>query len=173
MASTDDVICAVIAAFDKNIRRKHRDQCFRGVFVEDGHEVHASECGHYPRAGILVIEWPVCAFEPPGGCIRIDRDDELIAQCFCLFKVIDMSPVEDIETTIGEHNRQPVTSPFLRLMREGILCHDLVFATHVCCRLGINGKASSAMRPKSTLQKICTEKYKMLANEKASSLEIP
>jgi hypothetical protein len=100
--TADDVLGAVVTAFDQDIRDERGDQLAWSVFVEGGHGVHAAEAGQDVESIVEVDDRPGLAFEAADRLVGVDPDDQLVTQVPCSEEVLDVTAVEEIEAPVGE-----------------------------------------------------------------------
>ena len=95
-----DLVEGIVTAFDEDIRFYGFDEFQRGVFIEDDDGVHHQEGSEEGGAGVLAIDGPLVAFEPAGGCIGVEANDEEVGFTCGIGERGDMSLMKDIKTSV-------------------------------------------------------------------------
>jgi len=102
--ASDDRVNSPVGAFREDIGLQSLDQIVRCGFVEDHHAVHACQRFEDLRALGLGGNGTSATLDLPDGTVRVQTDDQSIAQRPRLLKVSEMTDVQEVEYAVGEHD---------------------------------------------------------------------
>ena len=100
----DDVIGAPVCPFDQNVGLHLGDDCERRVFVEDDDGIDEPKRQENFDPLLRSIDRSIGAFVRAHRPIRVDTDDQRISELSCLVQVADVSWMQQVEHTVGEHD---------------------------------------------------------------------
>ena len=94
-----------VGALDEHVRLERADDLVRRVFVEDHHGVDRLEREQHLGALGLRRDRTPRALVRAHGSIRVDADDERVAEAPGLLEIADMPGMQQIEHAVGEDDR--------------------------------------------------------------------
>src|SRR3954469_5702477 len=98
--------------------------------------VDAAQGGEYLDAVLQVVDWPARTFEPADAVIRVDADDEQVAQRLGTVQVGDRAPVQDVEAAVGEHDPPSLLAVKVEAAQEAVEGTDVLsFRGHELAQL--------------------------------------
>jgi hypothetical protein len=101
----------VVASLDDYVWPYVDDQPKRGWIIENDDRVYRGECSEHTGTRRFIHDWAVRPFEIGYGAVAIDGNDEPVSKLARLFDHTDVPDVQEIESTIGEHNALTVLLP--------------------------------------------------------------
>ena len=126
LARANDGLGRIVAALDDDVGFDPTNQLERRVLVEDGDGIDGLEGGEDVRSFTLRPHGPLGSLETFDRGVAVDADNQRVATRTRAHEDVDVSGMQEIEDTIGEHDltRLPRTPRRERLPR-----HD--FSTRV------------------------------------------
>ena len=104
LGTSGDLLDPIIAALHQNVGKQLRDQLTRRVLAEKRDPIDAREAGEHVRAALFVVQWSLRSFQPTHGSVRIERDDEHVAERARREEILHVSRMQDIENAVGEYD---------------------------------------------------------------------
>src|ERR1051326_1535290 len=101
-----------IGSFDKDVREDCGDQFARRVLIEERNRVDGGESAGKFGPVVLVYEWTCGTFDPLYARIRVQRQDQDVAERSRAFKKPYVAGMENVVAAVCEDDRFPVTLPF-------------------------------------------------------------
>lgn len=120
----------VVASFRVNIGAQTTDFFVQARSGKDEDSIHATERGEEVGAVCFVIAGAAGAFQFAHGGITVDCDNQSVPQGGGLREVAGMSPVEEVETAVGQHHAVALRRRGLSVGDEGFEVED------ASCRIG-------------------------------------
>jgi len=99
-----DDVGGPVGTFDKYIRVNRQDGFQRSVFVKSTNVIHHLESFEDFSPFGLREDWPVGPLQSADRVVAIDRNNQRVAKLACAVEQIQVSGVNDVETTIGKDN---------------------------------------------------------------------
>jgi len=109
----DDLLFLVVGAFDEDIRLELLDDPLRRILVEKHDGVDPFQGADDLSARALVLHGPDGAFETLDRRIRVERDDQPIADRGGLFDQRGVPGMQQVEAAVGEADRISLGLPSL------------------------------------------------------------
>ncbi len=92
----------VVGAFGVDVRAEREQEFGDGRLVEDGDVVHGAQARDDLGALARGDEGAPLALQESHLLVRVDADDEQVAQALRRLKVTDVPDVQQVETAVGE-----------------------------------------------------------------------
>ena len=101
-ARADDGLGCIIPALHDHVRTQRFYQLQRRVLIERNDEIHRLESRQNVSAILRVANGTSGSFEPLHGSVGIDSNDQRITVCPRSGEQINVTPMQQIEDTVGE-----------------------------------------------------------------------
>lgn len=93
-----------VSSFYQHIGTNQVDKLLRGVFVEEGHPIHSFHRRKHNSPGELVLNRTPRALQSSNRIVRVQADNKNIALRFGKLEDLNMARMNQIETSVREHN---------------------------------------------------------------------
>ncbi len=117
--TADDGVVRPVRPLHEHIRLQFPDDGVRCLLVEDGHGVHALQGGEDLGTFVLGRDGAFGSLVPADRAVRIDRDDEQVAERARLLQVADVARMEQVEDPVGEDDALAAGAGACREVRGG------------------------------------------------------
>jgi hypothetical protein len=104
----DNVVHKPIGPLHKDIGDESTDQLTRRIFVKQADIVDNSQGRKNDSSVFLFDHRPIRAFQARDGTVCIESDNQDIPLSFCFGQVVNMTPMNYVETPVGENNAFPL-----------------------------------------------------------------
>ena len=78
------------------------DECLWRILVKNYNQIDKTKCGDDRGAAYFVLDRPAGSLELACRGVGIDPDDQPVDAAASLFKRVEMTTMQEIETAIGE-----------------------------------------------------------------------
>jgi hypothetical protein len=102
LVSPNNLMRPVIASFDQHVGEDGLDQVERRIFVKDSHRVDGFQSAQNLGTSVSGVQRTGRALEAPDASVRVEADDQKIAQGGRFPEKSDVPGVQKIEAAVGK-----------------------------------------------------------------------
>src|SRR3954469_3505716 len=130
---TDDLLARVIAAFYQYARLDFRNELYRSVLLEDHDKVDGFQRSQNFRTSTVVLNRTPIALQSLHRCVAIQADNEAVAGGARRGQDLDVTRMEDVETTVREPQPEALPAPIHQNRVESSAAgYDFLFRGQEC-----------------------------------------